>query len=271
MHAVRLVQKLDGDLVESECLRDRLADEVKQLARVPGLVQARRHREQALERLAIRLCVRRLLRRLHDDRRVLGDRDEDVDLVAARLPARDRLVDGEDAEELAVGGAQRREERVVRMPGVRVVAHRQVGRERLVLAPVELAGGDEVGAALQEPLVEQRLPVGRLPNLPEERLARLVAAEHGRDDEVVPLAPIEVDHDRAEGERIGCSAGDRREELRELFTGSHEARYLEEAAQPREDRRLPLVKCCHPKFPVNESAVRGDISSPDRGRSPCPT
>ena len=44
---------------------------------------------------------RRLLRSLDGDRRVLGDRDEHVDLVAARLAAGDRLVDRQDPEQPA--------------------------------------------------------------------------------------------------------------------------------------------------------------------------
>ena len=146
---------------------------------------------------------RRLLSRLDRERGVLRDRDEDVDLVAARLAAGDRLVDGEDPEQRAVGAAHRDEERVVRMPRVRVVADRQVGRERVEVArPVELAVGEEVGAALQEARVEQRVPVRDLPHLAEQRFARLVAAVDRRDDEVVPFAAVEVDHDRPERERV---------------------------------------------------------------------
>jgi len=90
----------------------------------------------------------------------------------------------------------------------------------------------EVCAALQEPLVEERLPVRHLPHLPEQLFARLAAAVDGADDVVVPLAPVEVDHDGAERERVGDGARDRREELRELVTGPHEPGHLEEAPQP---------------------------------------
>ena len=100
---------------------------LQQLAGVGRLVQPRRDGEQMFERVAVRLRARGLLCRLHRERGVLGDGDEHVDLVAARLAPGDRLVDGEDAEQLAVRAAHRREQRVVRMPRVRVVADRQVG------------------------------------------------------------------------------------------------------------------------------------------------
>ena len=90
----------------------------EQRRRVGRLVQRRRDGEQPLERVAVRLRARAFLRGLDGERRVLGDGDEDVDLVAARPAARDRLVDREDAEQLAVRPAHRHEQRVVRMPGV---------------------------------------------------------------------------------------------------------------------------------------------------------
>ena len=108
---------------------------------------------------------------LHGERRVLADGDEDVDLVAARAAARERLVDGEDAEQLAVRSAHRHEQRVVRMPRGRVVGDdevRRVGRAADGV-PVDLAGRDEVRAALQEARVEQRLPLRRRLHLAEQR------------------------------------------------------------------------------------------------------
>ena len=109
------------------------------------------------------------------------------------------------------------------------------------IVPVELAGRDEVRAALQEPRVEQRLPLGRRLNLAEQRGPRVVAPVDGRDDEVVPLAAVEVDDDSSEGERVGDRARDRPEELRQLLAGAHEARHFEQPAEPREDRGLAQV------------------------------
>ena len=178
---------------------------------VPGLVQVRRDREQRLERVAIRLRARRLLGRFDRERRVLADGDQYVELVAGRLAAGDRLVDREDPEQRAVRAAHRGEQRVVRMPRTRVVGDGDVGREgRLAVGlPVELAGGNEVHAALEIALVEQRLPVGHLADAAEQRLARLVAPVDGADDEIVPFAPVEIDDDRAEGERVRDRLRDR--------------------------------------------------------------
>ena len=196
---------------------------------------------------AVRLRARSLLRGLHREGCVLGDGDKDVDLVTARPAARDRLVDREDAEQLAVRPTHRREQRVVRMPCGRVVGDNEVRRVRGAAdcIPVELAGREEVRAALQESRVEERLPFGRRLNLAEQRGARVVAPVDRRDDEVVPLAPVQVDHHRPERERVGDGAGDRGEQLRQLLAGSDEARYFEQPAEPRENRGLARVDGSH--------------------------
>ena len=116
------VEQLHCDLLEPKCLRDRGAHLGEQRSRVRCLVQRRRDGEQPFECVAVRLRTRAFLRGLHGERCVLGDGDEDVDLVAARPAARERLVDGEDAEQLAVRPTHRHEQRVVRMPRGRVVA-----------------------------------------------------------------------------------------------------------------------------------------------------
>ena len=245
--AALVVQQLHRDLVEPERLRDRPAHLGEQRVRVPRLVQAGRDVEQPFERVAVRLGARGLLRRLDGDRGVLGDGDEHVDLVAARLAAGERLVDGEDAEQPAVAAAHRHEERVVGVPGAGVVAHLEVRcvHAARVLVPVELAGRDDVGAALQEALVEQRLPVVDLADLAEQRLARPVAAVDGADHEVVPFAAVEVDDDRPERERVRHRPRDRQEEVGQLVAGSDQPRHLEQSAQTREDRRLTQIESRH--------------------------
>ena len=242
-----VVQQLHRDLVEAERLRDRVAHLDEQHVGVPRLVQAGRDVEQPFERVAVRLGARCLLRSLDGDRGVLRDGDEDVDLVAARLAAGERLVDGEDPEQAPVAAPHRHEERVVGMPGAGVVAHLEVRRVHAagVLVPVELAGRDDVGAALQEALVEQRLPVVDLADLAEQRLARPFAAVHGADHEVVPFAAVEVDDDRPERERVGDRPRDRQEEVGQLVARPDEARHLEQSAQPREDRRLTQIESRH--------------------------
>ncbi len=122
------VQQLHGDLVETECVRDGTAHLREQRIGVACLVQASRHLEQALECVAAGLGASGLLRGLDCDRCVLGDGDEHVDLVSARLAARERLVDGENPEQSAVAAAHRHEERVVGMPRPRVVADLEIRR-----------------------------------------------------------------------------------------------------------------------------------------------
>ena len=242
-----VVQQLHGDLVEPERLRDGVAHLDEQHLRVPRLVQAGRDVEQTLERVAVRLRARRLLGGFDGDRGVLRDCDEDVDLVAARFAAGERLVDGEDPEQAPVAAAHRHEERVVGMPCAGVVAHLEVRRVHAaaVFVPVELARGNDVGAALQEALVEQRLPVVDLAHLAEERLARLFAAVDGADHEVVPFAAVEVDDHRPERERVGHRPRDRQEEVGQLVARPDEPRHLEQSAQPREDRRLTQIESRH--------------------------
>ena len=77
-----------------------------------------------------------LLRRLHRERGVLRERDEHVELFVGRPPPAHRLVDGEDAEQVAVRVAHRQEERVLGMPAVLAAPGRRVGH---VAAVAELA------------------------------------------------------------------------------------------------------------------------------------
>ena len=106
-------------------------------------------------------------------------------------------------------------------------------------------GGNDVGAALQEAPVEQRLPVVDLAHLAEQRLARPFAAVDGADHEVVPFAAVEVDDHRPERERVGDRPRDRQEEVGQLVARPDEARHLEQSAQPREDRRLTQIDSRH--------------------------
>ena len=85
------------------------------------------------------------------------------------------------------------------------------------------------------------------------------------DDEVVPFLAVEVDHDRAERERVRHGARDRREERRKLFSGPHKARDFEQASQPRKDRRLTQVESGHRRFPLTESVDSGGRTRPPKG------
>ena len=86
--------------------------------------QTGRHLEQLLERDAMPYCLSRLLSRLHRERSVVGQRDEYVEVLVGRTAPAGRLVDGEDAEQMPVGVAQRHEERVLGVPRVGAAARR---------------------------------------------------------------------------------------------------------------------------------------------------
>ena len=98
--------------------------------------------------------LRRLLRRLHRERRVVGERHEHVELLVGRAEAAHGPVDRDDPEQMPVGVAHRQEERVLRMPGAGF--------------PVARAGRDDVGAAAAEAGAQQRLPFRVVAHLPEE-------------------------------------------------------------------------------------------------------
>src|SRR5581483_4517872 len=142
---------------------------------------------------------------------------------------------------------ERDEERVLRVP--RVVAGAGIDARDVagvVLAPVELAGGQHVGAATTEAVVEQSIPFLDALRLAEELAAGGVAAVDGRDREVVPGGPVEVDDDRLVAERLGDRARDRSQELEQVSAGPNPRGDLEEASQ----RRYGWERwSCHRKTP----------------------
>ena len=226
----------DHDVLEAERVADADADALHDRVRARVRRQARRHREQLLERESVARGLGGLLRRLHGERGVVGERDEDVELLVGRAEAAHRLVDGEDADEVAVVMAHRHEERVEWMPRVGADARRVIGEIEVaaVLRPVELAGRHEVRPSLAETVGEQRLPVLDPAHEPDEDRLRLGTAVHRRALEVVPLRTVEVDRDGLVAERLGDDAGDRTEERREVVGRPNEPRDLEEATQRRD-------------------------------------
>ena len=239
----RGVVQLDGDLAEAERAADAFADRVEHLAHRAGLGHARGDLEQALEREPVAGGVGRLLRGLHRQGGVLGHRDEDVELVGGRLPARDGLVHREDSEQVPVAVPHRHDQGVLRVPGAGVVGRFEIGhvvRHRLV-RPVVLAVGDQVGAALLEALVEQRLPRLEVARLAEQQRARVVVPVHRRHLERVPGRPVEVDDDGPEAERLRDRAGDLVEHRRKVALAPDQPRDVEQAAKPREDRGMAVL------------------------------
>ena len=136
---------------------------------------------------------------------------------------------------MAVGVAQRHEEGVLGMPAPGLVTRIARGhvRARGVRLPVDLAVRDQVGAVVQKALLQERLPHGALAGVAHQALARVGAAVHRRDGEVVPRGPVEVDGDRREAERARDRPGDGREQIIQLVLAPDKPRHLEKTSQAR--------------------------------------
>ena len=112
------VDERAADVAEVERLADPGAHLAQDLG-VRGLAgDARRHGEQLLERALVPRGLRRLAHRLDGERRMVDERDENLEVVVGRPPAADRLVDRDDPEQEAAVVAHRDEERVLGIPGV---------------------------------------------------------------------------------------------------------------------------------------------------------
>ena len=113
---------------------------------------------------------------------------------------------------------------------------------------------DEVRPAAQEPLVEQRRPLVPVVRAPEQGPADVVVSVHGRDTEIVPLAAVEVEHDRAEAEDLGDRLRDQGEDRREIALGPDEVGYSDERADTRELTALPTAPQARKTRPAPRSA-----------------
>ena len=69
---------------------------------------------------------------------------------------------------------------------------------------------------------------------PEERLPDVLVAVDGRDAEIVPLAAVEVEHDRAEAQHFGNRPRDQRKDGREIALRPHELGDSHQCADARE-------------------------------------
>ncbi len=119
--------------------------------------------EQLLEGALVPGRVGRLPCGLHGERRVVGERDEHVQLVVGGAHAVDGLVHGEDSEHGPVGAAHRHEQRVLGSPRVRAGRPwldggyvREADR-----VPVHRSCGHDERAAAEKALVEERRPSPR--------------------------------------------------------------------------------------------------------------
>jgi hypothetical protein len=175
------------------------------------------------------------VRLLERERGVAGDRDQEVELVVRRPPARDRLAERDDREDLALGVDAGDEQLVARAPCAGVDLAR--GRRHVTGAdafgiPVDRAVGHEVGAPPQEALVEHEPDPRRRVGLAEQLLPHRLGPHDRRGLVVVPLRAVDVDHHAGEAHRLGEHARDRREHRWDALVAADQARDLHQALEP---------------------------------------
>ena len=113
-----------------------------------------------------------------------------------------RLVDGDDAEQRPVG-TPHRDDRA--SSGCQASGSELIERSGTCdgqVLPVGLVVRDQVGAAPEEALGEERRPGSLRACRAEQRLARALVAVHRRHLEVAFGGPVEVDRDSSAAERI---------------------------------------------------------------------
>ena len=162
---------------------------------------------------------------------VLREGDEHVDLLVGRAEPGLGLVDRDDAEQRSVRAPHRHHQRVLGVPRVGVGAQLELGDVRGHARPVDLVVRDQIGAAAQKALREERRPRIRGSRRAEQRLARPLAPVHGGDHEVALGGPVEVDRHRAKAERVGDRRGDRVDEPRQVALVADEPGDLEQASK----------------------------------------
>ena len=154
--------------------------------------------------------------------------------AASGPAAGDRLVDGDDPEQLAVGVGQRDEQRILGVPVA--PGRRRPGRSGhvggVLEGPVHRPGGDEVRARDLVLGDQERPPVGPRRRRAHERLVGVVLLPERDDDlEVVPLRPAQVDDDGPEAGRAQQAGGDRREHGLEVAARPQGAADVQEPAE----------------------------------------
>src|SRR2546423_5700045 len=177
-------------------------------------------------------------------RGVVGETDEQPELFVARPQARGRVAEREDSEQLLAGSIQRYEDFVIRVPRLRVLADLADGDVTLagVVFPVELAVLDEERAVAEEAVVEELRPAFPAVGAAKQCALNFLVAVNSRDQEVVPLTAIEVEHDSAEAEHFRNRPRDQREDGREIALRPHELGDSDERADPRELARIPAPR-----------------------------
>ena len=102
------------------------------------------------------------------------------------------------------------------------------------IVPVGLVVRDQIGAAAEEALGEERRPGVCRPDRADQRLAGSLAAVNRRDLEVALGRPVEVDRHRPEAERVRDRRRNRVGQARQVALLADESRDLEEAPELRE-------------------------------------
>ena len=120
------VGELDRDELEAEGVACGVADGLEDRADGARAGELGRDGEQLLQRSPVACSELRVLRVLDRLRGMRCDGDQQLDLLAGRSPGRCRLVDRQDAEDVAVGRAEGDDQRVLGPPGVGIVVRGQL-------------------------------------------------------------------------------------------------------------------------------------------------
>ncbi len=122
---VALVER-QHDLLEAQRLADAGAHGVQRLLGRGAAVELGRDAQEVLDRGVVTRALGLRLGVLDRDGDVRRHRAQDLEVVVGRAPAAERLVHREEAQDLRSGAEERHEERVVGVPGVGVVAGRDL-------------------------------------------------------------------------------------------------------------------------------------------------
>src|SRR5437764_13321217 len=159
-------------------------------------------------------------------RSVVGETDEQSELFVARPQARRWVAERKDPQQLIAWSVERHEDFVIRVPRLRMVVDLADGDVALagVVFPVELAVLDEERAVAEEAVVEELRPAFPAVGAAKQRALNFLVAVNGRDQEVVPLTAIAVEHASAAAEHFGNRPRDQREDGAAIAAARHERR-----------------------------------------------
>jgi hypothetical protein len=224
------VDQLGGDVLEAERVSNAAADVAQDLVRDRLGGEARRHVEELFECEPVAGRLGGLLRGLHASAawsatetstsssssvarlRLSGSSTE---RTPSRWPSEWRIGRKSASSGCQPSGSP------ARVP----LGHVAVARCLPVVAPRR----DDVGPSPQEPVADQRVPLGDGADLAGQGLLHCDVPVHGRDREVIPCRPVDVHHDGLIAERFGDGPRDRTEEVGKILLGSHEAADLEQS------------------------------------------